>query len=50
MGVVKDKLFEFGKLAFDSVEPGSIGWCPNKDDVVAFCPSRDFFATSIILR
>lgn len=45
IGVVKDKLFEFGELTFDSVQPRGIGRRPDEHDVVAFCPSADLFPT-----
>lgn len=38
VGVVERIAFEFGELALDPVEPGSIGRCPDECDIVVSCP------------
>lgn len=43
VGVFKDKLLQFRKLALDSVEPRSVGRCPDQCDQVLACPTAHLF-------
>lgn len=44
IGVVETELPDLGELAFDAIEPGSIGRRPDQANIVISCPTSYFRA------